>query len=58
MLDSIYAIQAYLQASGISIDVILALFFSLISLIGAGYLIAQHINKEERDATNQFDWDN
>lgn len=57
-METILTLQAYLQASGTSINVIIALFFGLISLMGAGYLIEQHINKDEQDAKNQFDWEN
>jgi hypothetical protein len=45
-MTTILALQAYLQASGTSIDVVLALFFGLISLMTTGYLIEQHINKD------------
>lgn len=57
-METIPALQAYLQASGTSIDVIIALFFGLISLMGAGYLIEQRISKDEQDAKKQFDWEN
>lgn len=57
-MNTILTLQAYLQASGMSIDVILALFFGLISLMATGYLIEQHINKDERDTKKQFDWEN
>lgn len=45
-MNTILTLQAYLQASGTSIDVILALLFGLMSLIITGYLIEQHINKD------------
>lgn len=45
-METILALQAYLQASETSIDVVLALFFGLTSLMITGYLIKQHINKD------------
>ena len=57
-MSIILAIQAYLQASGTSIDVVLALLFGLMSLIITGYLIEQRISKDEQDAKKQFDWEN
>ena len=56
-MKTILDLQAYLQASETSIDVILALFFGLIALIITGYLIEQRINKDEQDAQKQFDWE-
>ena len=57
-METILNLQAYLQASGTSIDVILALFFGLMSLVITGYLIEQRISKDEQDAKKQFDWEN
>ena len=45
-MKSILALQSYLQASGTSIDVVLALVFGLMPLMITGYLIEQHINKD------------
>lgn len=45
-METILALQAYLQASETSVDVILALLFGLMSLMITGYLIEQHINKD------------
>lgn len=45
-METILTLQAYLQASGTSIDVVLALLFGLMSLLFTGYLIEQHINKD------------
>ncbi len=45
-MNVILTLQAYLQASGTSIDVVLALLFGLMSLIITGYLIEQHINND------------
>ena len=57
-MDIILTLQAYLQASGTSIDVILALLFGVMSLMITGYLIEQRISKDEQDAKKQFDWEN
>lgn len=57
-MESILALQAYLQASETSIDVVLALFFGLTSLVITGYLIEQRISKDEQDAQKSFDWEN
>lgn len=57
-MENILALQAYLQASETSIDVVLALFFGLIALMITGYLIEQRISKDERDVQKQFDWEN
>ena len=46
-MSTILTLQAYLQASGTSIDVVLALLFGLISLMTTGYLIEQHIAEME-----------
>lgn len=56
-MNTILTLQAYLQASGTSIDVVLALFFGLISLMITGYLIEHRISKDEQDAKKQFDWE-
>ena len=56
-MDTILTLQAYLQASETSIDVVLALFFGLISLITTGYLIEQRISKDEQDVQKQFEWE-
>ena len=45
-METILTLQAYLQASGTTIDVVLALFFGLMSLMITGYLIEQHIDKD------------
>lgn len=45
-METILALQAYLQASETSIDVVLALFFGWVSFMLIGYLIEQHINKD------------
>lgn len=45
-MDVILTLQAYLQASETSIDVVLALLFGLMSLMITGCLIEQHINKD------------
>lgn len=45
-MNTILSLQAYLQASETSIDVVLALSFGLMSLMITGYLIEQHINKD------------
>lgn len=57
-METILTIQAYLQASGTSIDVILALLFGLMSLIITGYLIEQRISKDGQDVQKQFDREN
>lgn len=57
-METILALQAYLQASETSIDVVLALFFGLVSLMITGYLIEHRISKDEKDVQNQFDWEN
>lgn len=57
-METILAIQAYLQASETTIDVVLALLFGLMSLMITGYLIEQRISKDEQDVKNKFDWDN
>lgn len=57
IMKTILALQAYLQASETSIDVVLALFFGLIALMITGYLIEQRISKDEQDVQKQFDWE-
>lgn len=57
IMKTILALQAYLQASGTSVDVVLALFFGLITLMITGYLIEQRISKDEQDVQKQFDWE-
>lgn len=46
MLDLIYEIQAYIASQGTSIDTILALVIALVVLMSVGYLVEQHINKD------------
>ena len=57
-MDVILTLQDYLQASGTTIDVVLALLFGLMSLMITGYLIEHRISKDEKDVKKQFDWDN
>lgn len=56
-MNTILALQAYIQASETSIDVVLALFFGLVALMITGYLIEQRISENEQDVQKQFDWE-
>lgn len=56
-METILALQAYLQASETTIDVVLALFFGWVSFMLIGYLIEQRISKDEQDVQKQFDWE-
>ena len=58
MLDFIYTIQLYLANEGTSIDTIVALFFGLIALMLAGYLIESELSKGNKGEPNNEDFSN